>query len=438
MEKQHKVIIVGGGFGGLHAAQHLKHAPVQVTVVDRRNYHLFQPLLYQVATGGLSPANIAAPLRSILKRQRNTEAIMGEAVDVDLDNQRLLLTDGELPYDTLIVASGASHQYFGHDEWEAFAPGLKTIEDATDIRRRILMAFEAAERETNPEAIRALLTFVIVGGGPTGVEMAGALCEIAHHTLLHEFRHINPSEARIILVERDGRILPPYSPKLSRKAESQLAALGATVLDNTSVTHISDKNITLKNEKTGKEEVIPARTVVWAAGIQASPLGKRIAEHIGIETDRAGRIPVGPELTVQGHPEVFVIGDLAIAQARDGSHLPGIAPVAIQQGEFVARTIAKRLSGRPVKPFHYINLGSMATIGRSAAVAHIAGVELSGRLAWLMWLFVHLMSLVQFEDRILVFIQWAWGYLTRNRAARLITGDTPFAPRHGGAGEGHP
>jgi NADH dehydrogenase len=422
MSNEHHVVIVGGGFGGLRAAQRLKNAPVRITLLDRRNHHLFQPLLYQVATGWLSPANIASTLRATLKRQRNARVLLAEVTDFDLAKRSVLLRDGSLPYDTLVVATGSRHHYFGND-WEALAPGLKTIEDATEIRRRIFSAFESAEREPSAERLKALLTFVIVGGGPTGVELAGALGEIANDTLRHEFRRINPSDACILLLEGGGSILPSYPAELSAKAERSLAALGVTVKTNAVVTDIQPDFVSVKQGAANNR--IPCRTVLWAAGVQASFLGARIAAASGAKLDRAGRVVVEPDLSVTGHPEVFVIGDLANYAHQDGTPLPGIAPVAIQQGVYVARLIRGRLSGKKTAPFHYRHRGNMAIIGRAAGVADMGRLRFAGFIAWLAWLFVHLMALVEFENRVLVLIQWAWYYFRRNRAARLITGDLP-------------
>jgi NADH dehydrogenase len=430
MTEQHRVVIVGGGFGGLQVARALKRAPVQITLIDRRNFHLFQPLLYQVATGGLSPANIAAPLRAILRRQRNVTVLLGEVTGFDVGLRRVLLADGEVPYDTLVVAAGARHHYFGNEQWERLAPGLKTIEDATAIRRRVLLAFEAAERETDPDRVREWLTFVVVGGGPTGVELAGAIGEIAHHTLRHDFRHIDPAQACVLLVEGTDRVLPAYPPPLSARAARSLEQLGVTVLTGARVTDIRPGSVALERD-TGTERVA-ARTVLWMAGMQGSPLGQALSDSAGAPLDRAGRVIVEPNLTIPGHPEIFVIGDMAHFAQEDGSGsgpLPGVAPVAIQQGKYVARLIQRRLhgaSGRDggtAEAFRYRDLGSMATIGRAAAVANLRGIWLSGLLGWLAWLFVHLMSLVQFHNRVLVLFQWAWNYFTRNRSARLITGD---------------
>lgn len=423
----HRVVIIGGGFGGLNAARALRRAPVQVTLLDRRNYHLFQPLLYQVATGGLSPANIAAPLRGILSRQRNVTVLLAEAVDIDVAGRRVLLSDGEVPYDTLVVATGAGHHYFGHEEWASLAPGLKTIEDATEIRRRILLAFEAAEREPDREPRRAWLTFVIVGGGPTGVELAGALGEIATDTLRHDFRSINPADADILLLEATDRVLPTYPPSLSEKAAKSLARLGVTVRTGTMVAGVSPDAVTIRLGD--REESILTRTVLWAAGVQGSPLGRKLGAATGTEIDGAGCLVVGPDLTLSGHPELFVIGDLAHCKDERGQPLPAVAPVAIQQGRYVGRLIQRRLQGKAMPPFRYKDRGTMATIGRAAAVADLGRVRLSGYIGWLAWLFVHLMNLVGYENRLLVLFQWAWNYVTRNRAARLITGESPFPLR---------
>lgn len=424
MDKSHRVVIVGGGFGGLYAATSLSHAPVQVTLIDRRNFHLFQPLLYQVATGSLSPANIAAPLRAILKKQKNAEVMLAEVIDVDAANRKVILSDGEVPYDTLIVAAGVRHHYFGHAEWETAAPGLKTIEDATEIRRRILLAFEAAERESDPAKIKEWLTFLIVGGGPTGVELAGAIGEIAHHTLRNNFRHIEPSQAHILLLEGTDRILPLYPPDLSRRAAKDLERLGADVRTETTVTEVHSDSVTVKRGQ--QVEQIRTRTILWAAGVQGSPLGQKLAVATGAELDRAGRLIVCPDVTLPGHPEIFVIGDLANYSHQTGKPLPGVAQVAMQQGKYAALLIQSRLYGKSLPPFRYNDLGNMATIGRAAAVADLGRFRLAGWIGWMAWLFIHLISLVQYEDRLLVLIQWAWSYLTRNRAARLITGDNPL------------
>jgi NADH dehydrogenase len=426
MPDTHRVVILGGGFGGLCAAQALRRAPVQVTLLDRRNFHLFQPLLYQVATGGLSPANIATPLRNILKRQQNARVLLGEAVGLDPRERRVILSDGEISYDTLVVALGSSHHYFGKDGWSRVAPGLKTIEDAIEIRRRILIAFERAERESNPTGIRSLLTFVVVGGGPTGVELAGALGEIARDTLSHEFRSIDPSHARILLLEGSPRVLAAYPPALSESAVRSLQRLGVEVRTGTIVTDIQPDAVTIRAGE--QAERIPAATVLWAAGVQASSFGTVLVENVGATLDRLGRVVVGPDLSVPGHPEILVIGDLAHFAHGSALPLPGVAQVAMQQGAYAARLIRDRLEGRTTRPFRYRDYGIMATIGRHAAVADLFGFRFAGYMAWLVWLCIHLFQLVQFENRLLVFAQWAWSYFTFNRAARLIT-NLPSADR---------
>jgi NADH dehydrogenase len=423
------VVIIGGGFGGLYAVKRLKRAPLRITLIDRRNFHLFQPLLYQVATGGLSPANIAAPLRAVLKRQQNTEVLLAEAVGIDVGKHRVLLSDGAVDYDTLIVATGAGNHYFGHDEWQKYAPSLKTLEDATEIRRRILVAFEAAEREPDPERRQALLTFIMIGGGPTGVELAGTIGELAQHTLRTNFRHINPADARILLVEGTARILPAYLPELSAKATRSLARLGVTVRTGTFVTDVQPEAVSVRTGDT--TERVRAHTVLWAAGVDASPLGRMLAEATGARLDRAGRIAVEPDLTLPGRPEIFAIGDLANFSHQTGQPLPGVAPVAMQQGRYVAELIQRRLRGKTLPPFLYRDRGSMATIGRAAAVVDLGWVRFSGFFAWLVWLFVHLAYLIQFGNRVLVLMQWAGNYLTRNRSARLITGQNPLPLRRG-------
>jgi NADH:ubiquinone reductase (H+-translocating) len=420
----HKVVILGGGFGGLTAALKLKNAPVQVTLIDRCNYHLFQPLLYQVATGSLSPANVAGPLRQVLRKQKNTQVLLGEAVNIDTAKRQVILSDGVVDYDTLIVATGSTHQYFGHDEWEQFAPGLKNLNDATAMRGRILLAFEAAERERDPEKLRAWMTFVIVGAGPTGAELAGALGEIAHDTLKHDFRDIDPSNSRIVLVEGTDRPLPTYPPKLSEDARKMLERLGVTVRTGAMVVGIDAECVTIKEGD--RTEKIPTRTVLWAAGVLASPLGKILNQHAGAPLDKASRVLVEPDLTVPGHPEIFVIGDLANFSHQTGQPLPGVAQPAIQEGAYVAKVIRARFRGEKVKPFHYFDKGNLATIGRFAAVADLNWLQISGLPAWLIWIFIHLLYIVQFQNRLLVMTQWAWLYLTFDRSARLITGKNPL------------
>jgi NADH:quinone reductase (non-electrogenic) len=428
------VVIVGGGFGGLQAARALTRAPVRVTLLDRRNHHLFQPLLYQVATAALSPGDIAQPIRHILHRSLNVAVLLAEATAVDLAGRRVLLADGAIAYDFLILAPGASHAYFGHDEWAPLAPGLKSIEDALEIRRRVLLAFEAAEREEDAARRRALLTFVIVGGGPTGVELAGALAEIARDVLVHDFRAIDPSQARIVLLEAGPVVLGAFAEPLSRAAARELAARGVEVRLGAAVTRIEPGLV-----EAGALS-FPAETVVWAAGVQASPL----AATLGVPLDRSGRVLVGPDLTVPGHPEVFVIGDLAAFvhdPSTGGRPLAGLAPVAIQMGRHAAGSILRMARGESPRPFRYRDKGVMATIGRNAAVAQAGRLRLTGFLAWLAWLFVHIVTLVGFRNRLLVLIEWAWAYVTFNRGVRLITGgpratpaparDTPAAPGPG-------
>ncbi len=419
---RHRVVIVGGGFGGLNAARTLRRAPAQVTLLDRRNFHLFQPLLYQVAGGALSPANIAAPLRAILERQANCEVLLGDVHSIDVTRRQVRFNGSEILYDTLVVAAGARHSYFGRPDWEQFAPGLKTVEDATEIRRRLLTAFELAEREAALARRRMLLTFVIVGGGPTGVEMAGAVAEIARYSLSHEFRHIDPSDAQILLIEAGERVLETYPPELSAKAEASLQRLGVIVRNKTRVTDIAADHVVV--DWAGGREQVPTQTVVWAAGVQASPLGGALSEATGATLDRAGRLLVEPDLTLSGHPEIFVIGDMATYTHQTGKSLPGTAPVAIQQGRFVAKLIAARLHNKTLPTFHYRDRGNMATIGRAAAVAEIAGLRFSGFIAWVLWLVVHLMNLVNFRNRLLVLVQWGWNYVSHDRSARLITGET--------------
>ena len=409
-----KVVIVGAGFAGLTAARRIARLPVQVTVIDRKNHHTFQPLLYQVATAGLSPGEIAAPIRWILRGHRNVEVLLEEVVDFKLEEKKLITREQILDYDFLVIASGATHAYFGHPEWEPLAPGLKTIEDALEIRRRVLLAFELAERQNaNHDAQSGSpLQFVVIGGGPTGVELAGTLAEIAHHALNHEFRKIDPKQTRILLLEGGPRVLGPYSEELSRKAEDQLRRLGVEVRTSSIVTRIEPGAVWAGDKK------IPASVVLWAAGVAASPLGQKL----GVPVDRAGRVLVEPDLSIPGHREVLVIGDLASLSDENGKMLPGVAPVAIQQGDWVAETIARDLEHQPRRNFVYHDKGSLATIGRAAAVAQFPKFELSGYFAWLAWLFVHIFFLIGFRNRLLVMIQWAWSYLTYERGARLITG----------------
>ncbi len=422
MAERHKVLILGGGFGGLVAAQTLKRAPVDVTLIDRRNFHLFQPLMYQVATGSLSPGDIAAPLRGVLSKQKNTQVLLGEAVDIDPAAKQVKLRDGGVfPYDSLIVATGSQTSYYGNDGWREWAPSLKSIEEATDIRHKILYAFEEAERAATPEQVRAWLTFVIVGAGATGMELAGALAEIANETLRDDFRHINPRDARILLVEGGPRVLPAYPENLSAKAEKLVARLGVEVFKNVMVTDINADGVGFR--RGDAIEHLAAKTVLWAGGIITTAFGKRLAECTHAETDRTGRITVKPDLTVPNYPDIFIVGDLAHALDESAKPLPGVAQVAIQGGAYAAQTIRARVEEKqPPKPFHYFNKGDMAVIGRAAAVANIFGLHISGLLAWLIWLFIHLIYIVEFQSRVMVFMQWGFEYLTFSRGARLITG----------------
>jgi NADH dehydrogenase len=409
-----RVVVVGAGFGGLEAARKLAKLPVQVTVIDRKNHHTFQPLLYQVATAGISPGEIAAPIRWILRGRKNVEVLLADVQGFDLEQRKVLCPDLEVSYDYLIVAAGAGHSYFGHDEWAPLAPGLKTIEDALEIRRRVLLAFELAEKATIAGEPEPPLNFVIVGGGPTGVELAGTLAEIAKNVLRHEFVSINPAMTKIILLEGGPRVLPAYAPDLSASAVRQLEHLGVQVRTSALVTRIEPGVVWV-----GKEQV-PAAVVLWAAGVQASTLGRKLDAAL----DRAGRVMVNADLSIPGHPEVFVVGDLASLKDGHGNLLPGVAPVAMQEGRFAADNIARELHQQPRKDFHYFDKGSLATIGRAAAVAQRGRIHISGFFAWLAWLFIHVFFLIGFRNRIIVLIQWAWSYLTYERGARLITGST--------------
>jgi len=404
-------VIVGGGFGGLRAARALRRAPVEVVLLDRRNHHLFQPLLYQVATAALNPSDIAYPIRRIFRSQKNLKVFLAEVKGFDLERKRVLLEDGEQPYDFLIVASGARESYFGNDAWAKDAPGLKTIEDALEIRRRVLLAYEAAERFEDPARHAAWLTFVVVGAGPTGAELAGALAEISRHTLARDFRRIDPAEARVILVEGVDRVLPTFPPELSAKARCHLEKLGVEVRTGARVTAVDEHGVEVDGER------IEARTVLWAAGVSASPLGRAL----GAPLDRAGRVRVRPDLTIPGHDDVFVIGDLAILE-QDGRIVPGVAPAAMQEGHHAARNVENALAGRPLEPFHYVDKGLLATIGRGAAVADLGRLQLSGLIAWLAWLLIHIFYLIGFRNRLLVLVEWAWAYVSWDRGARLITG----------------
>lgn len=420
-QSMHQVVIIGGGFGGLYAAKELRNAPVQVTLIDKRNFHLFQPLLYQVATGTLSPADISSPLRGILNRNKNTRVLMEEVIDIDPDRQVVIMPGLEQPYDTLIVATGVSHFYFGNDQWRSTAPGLKTVEDALEIRSRIFMAFEAAEKEPDLEKRRAWMNFVIVGGGPTGVELAGAIAELAHHSLIKDFRNIDTTDAEILLLEGMDRILPPYPPELSEKAAASLAKLGVTVRTGTLVTNIENNVVTAKQGET--IEQIPAKTILWAAGVKASPLGEVLQKRVGATLDRAGRVIVEPDLSIAGHPNILVIGDLAHYAHQGGKPLPGVAPVAMQQGQYAARLIPQRLQGQSLPSFSYSDIGSLAVIGQNEAVVDLGFIKFSGFFAWIVWVVAHIYYLIEFDNKLIVMIQWGWNYFTRSRGARLITGE---------------
>jgi NADH:quinone reductase (non-electrogenic) len=415
MEKAHKrqpqVVIIGAGFGGLEAAKKLACKDVRLTVIDRTNYHLFQPLLYQVATAALSPADIAAPIRGILSKCKNVEVVLAEVESVDVETRKVKTKDQIFDYDYLILATGARHSYFGHDEWEKLAPGLKSLEDAVELRRRILLAFEFAERTTDEATRKAAMTFVVIGGGPTGVEMAGAIAEISRYTLAKDFRRIDPSEARVILIEGTPRLLAAYPPDLSESARKQLIELGVDVRTGARVTDITESGVKLDGE------FIPCRVKIWAAGNNASFVGKTLIASV----DRVGRVIVNDDLTIPGHPEVQVIGDLANFSHQTGEPLPGVSPVAMQQGRQAARNILRMIRGEKPQPFRYFDKGSMATIGRHKAVADLKFFHLSGLFAWLAWLFVHIIFLVGFRNRLLVLIQWAWAYLSFDKGARLIT-----------------
>ncbi len=433
MPQKHRVLILGGGFGGLNAAQKLKRAPVEITLIDRRNFHLFQPLLYQVATGSLSPGEISAPLRSVLSKQKNAQVLLGEAVDIDPDAKEVTLRDGaSVAYDSLIVATGSKTSYYGNDSWRDYAPSLKTVEEATAIRHKILYAFEWAERAPTIQEAREWLTFVIIGAGATGLELAGALAEIAYETLRNDFRRINPKDARILLMEGGLRVLPAYPTDLSEKAEKLVTRLGVEVMKNVMATDVDSNGVTYK--RGDATEKLVAKTVLWAGGVVATTFGKKLAERTRSETERNGRMKVKADLTIPNYPDIFVVGDLAAAvDAKSGKPLPGVAQVAIQGGSYAAKIIRARLQGKKdLPPFHYFDKGDMAVIGRAAAVANIFGMHVSGLPAWLIWLFIHLMYIVEFQNRVLVFVQWGFEYLTFSRGARLITGsgdpDLPTPP----------
>jgi NADH dehydrogenase len=422
MSGRSKVIIVGGGFGGLCAAQTLKSAPVDVTLIDRHNYHLFQPLLYQVATGSLSPGEIAAPLRNVLSRQKNTRVLLGEVRDIDPLSKNVLLADGaSFEYDWLIVAAGSQSAYYGHEDWREWAPSLKSVEEAVNVRHKILYAFEVAERIDDPVQRRAWLTFVIVGAGPTGVELAGAIAEIARQTLKNDFRSIDPKEAQIILMDGAPRVLPTFPEDLAQKAARALAKLGVEVRTGVMVKDIDKEGLNIQTHDGMKR--LEARSVIWAGGVSVPVLGKTVASRTKAETDRSGRIKVGPQLAIANYPDIYVVGDLALVLDPNGTPLPGVAQVAMQQGTYAAKAIMRTVEGKPKqKGFKYFDKGSLAVIGRWSAVADAFGVHLSGLPAWLVWAFIHLTYIVQFQSRILVFIQWAIQDLTFSRGSRLITG----------------
>ncbi len=420
----HEVVIVGGGFGGLYAAKALANAKVNVTLIDKRNFHLFQPLLYQVATGTLSPSDISAPLRSVFSKSKNTKVLLGEVNDINPKTQQVMLGDEIVPYDTLIVATGANHSYFGKDNWKEFAPGLKTVEDAIEMRRRIFSAFEAAEKESDPVKRQALLTFVIVGGGPTGVELSGAIAELAYQTLKEDFRNIDTSETKILLLQGGDRILPHIAPELSKVAIESLQKLGVVIHTQTRVTNIENDIVTFKQN--GELTEVPSKTILWAAGVQGSALGKILAERTDVECDFSARVIVEPDLTVKDYKNIFVIGDLANFSHQNGKPLPGVAPVAKQQGEYVGKLIKRRLQGHTLPEFKYNDVGSLAMIGQNLAVVDLGFIKLTGFIAWLFWLVIHIYFLIEFDTKLVIVIQWAWNYITRNRRSRLITGKEAF------------
>jgi NADH:ubiquinone reductase (H+-translocating) len=416
---RHRVVIVGGGFGGLYAAKSLGKAPVDVTLVDKRNFHLFQPLLYQVATGTLSPADISSPLRGILSKNRNTQVLMEHVIDIDPQHQHAITPNQCIPYDTLVVATGVRHHYFGNEAWQAAAPGLKTIEDALEMRRRIFSAFESAEKEPDPELRKALITFVIVGGGPTGVELAGAIAELAFKTLKDDFRTIDVQQTQVLLLEGLDRVLPPYDTDLSAKTAASLQRLGVTIRTQTRVTQVDEDGVTVQQD--GITERIPSKTVLWAAGVQASPMGKVLAERVGATLDRAGRVMVDADLSVPGYSNIFVVGDLANFSHQGDAPLPGVAPVATQEGKYVAQKILAQIEGNAIAPFTYKDVGSLAVIGQNAAVVDLGFIKFSGPLAWFIWIFAHIYYLIEFDNKMVVLMQWGWNYFTRQRGARLIT-----------------
>ncbi|BAZ87623.1 NAD(P)/FAD-dependent oxidoreductase [Dolichospermum compactum] len=420
----HEVVIVGGGFGGLYAAKALANAKVNVTLIDKRNFHLFQPLLYQVATGTLSPSDISAPLRSVFSKSKNTKVLLGEVNNIDPKAQRVIFGDESVHYDTLILATGANHSYFGKDNWKEFAPGLKTVEDAIEMRRQIFSAFEAAEKESDPAKRQALLTFVIVGGGPTGVELSGAIAELAYQTLKEDFRNIDTTETKILLLQGGDRILPHIAPELSQVAIESLQKLGVVIHTQTRVTNIENDIVTFKQN--GELTEIPSKTILWAAGVQGSALGKILAERTDVECDFSARVIVEPDLTIKDYKNIFVIGDLANFSYQNGKPLPGVAPVAKQQGEYVGKLIKRRLQGRTLPEFKYNDVGSLAMIGQNLAVVDLGFIKLTGFIAWVFWLVIHIYFLIEFDTKLVVVIQWAWNYITRNRRSRLITGKDAF------------
>ncbi len=434
--REHHVVILGGGFGGLYASKALSRSGIRVTLIDKRNFHLFQPLLYQVAAGWLSPGEIASPLRMVLSRYKNTCVYQAEVTDIVPGEKAVVLRDGIVTYDTLIVATGSSHHYFGHEEWARFAPGLKTVEDALEMRRKILLSFEAAEREPDPSIQKEWMTFLIIGAGPTGVELAGTIGELARTTLKHDFRHIDTGKSEIILVEGRGQVLPAYPHDLSEKAAESLRRLGVTIRLDTLVTGIEGNTAVLSRD--GVREEIVSRTILWTAGVKASSIGRVLEKRAGATLDSTGRVIVNPDLTIPGHPDIFVIGDLANFSHQGGAPLPGVAQVAMQEGRYVAELIRDRLRGKEKGPFGYANKGNLAVIGRNAAVADLGRIRLAGFPAWLIWAFVHISYLIEFDSKVLVLFQWAWNYFTRKRGVRLITGDYPSSlvgNKNSGSGE---
>ena len=417
--KRSKVIVIGAGFGGLYAAKSMKKLPVDVLLLDKRNYHLFQPLLYQVATGGLSPGDIASPIRGVVSRCENVNVYYAEARDIDPVVRSVATTSGDFHYDILVLASGSDNHYFGNEGWRRYAPGLKSIEDATDIRRRILRAFELAEREPDPHRRKELLRFVVIGGGPTGVELCGAIAELAKVTMKGDFRNIDPAEAMILLVEGSDRILPSFPPELSRKAAESLDKLGVTIRIGTLATQIGDASLTLKSGDAQDE--LKTGAILWAAGVRVNKLGAILSNKLNLKTDKSGRIVIEPDLSVPGHPEIFIIGDLACYSHQGGKPLPGLAPVAMQQGKYLAKVLESRIKSRKIRPFRYVDKGTLAVIGRNAAVADFGKLRFSGFSAWLLWVFVHIAYLIEYDNKLLVLFQWAWDYFTRKRGARLIT-----------------